>query len=55
MNDAEMEKEIASMSESEIIETLFQSSPLEEATNDRSVVSGEKQGPTTSEFHLLVY
>jgi len=55
MNDAEMEKEIASMSESEIIEMLFQSSPLEEATNDRNVVSGEKQGPTTSEFHLLVY
>jgi hypothetical protein len=31
------------------------SSPvLEEATNDRDVVSGKKQGPTTSEFLVLV-
>ena len=30
------------------------SSRLEEATNDRDVVSGKKQGPTTSEFLVLV-
>jgi hypothetical protein len=55
-------REVESLDESTILERLGilpsppkPSSPvLEDATNDRNVVSGKKQGPITSEFRVLV-
>jgi hypothetical protein len=61
-SDDALIREVEALDESTILERLGMlpsppkpSSPvLEEATNNRNVVSGKKQGPTTSEFRVLV-